>query len=105
MFYSVGVDIAKDDFKACILEYNPVEQSHRVRGSKKFTNTPASLDHFVNWVDKWVAKKPAPVRVVMEYTGVYYERLALHLHDNCKEWALSVVLPRSARKFNESEGL
>ncbi|AXI99340.1 Transposase [Cyclonatronum proteinivorum] len=104
MFYSIGIDISKDDFKACILEYNPVEQTERVRSSRKFNNTQAELPKFVSWVTKWESKQPAPVRITMEATGVYYERVALHLFDNHPEWALSVVLPSQARRFNESEG-
>jgi len=104
MFYSIGADIAKDDFKTCIICYDPVEQTERVLASRTFSNTPKTIEKFEAWVTKRVAKKPAPIRCTLEATGVYYEQLALHLYHNCPEWALSVVLPSQARNFNDSEG-
>jgi len=104
MFYSIGVDIAKDDFKSCILCYDPVEQTERVLATRTFANTPKATEKFVTWVTKRIAKKPAPLRCTLEATGVYYERIALHLYHQCPEWALSVVLPSQARNFNQSEG-
>lgn len=105
MFYSIGVDIAKDDFKASILVYKPVEQMEKVVASRMFANTTGGINQFEQWVGKQVAKRPAPVRCTMEATGVYYERLALHIYHELSDWALCVVLPNQARKFNESEGL
>jgi len=104
MFYSIGIDIAKDDFKSCILLYDPVEQTERVLASRTFKNTPKSIESFEQWVAKKVTKKPAPVRCTLEATGVYYEQVALHVYHKCPEWALSVVLPSQSRSFNQSEG-
>lgn len=104
MFYSIGIDIAKDTFKVCVLLYKPIEQSEQVLASRKFQNTSSGIKQFVSWVEKYLNKTPGPVRCTMEATGVYYERLALHIYSELPDWALSVVLASQAKKFNESEG-
>ena len=56
----------------------------------------------VRWSRK-EAQAGFPLTYLMEPTGVYYERLAYHLHKIGQ--TVYVVLPNKARKFCESEGI
>ncbi len=100
--YSVGVDVSKDDFHACVTVIDST-QHVSIKGTRKFTNTPAGHEQFASWVTKKHKETSVPLVVVMEATGVYYELLAWYLHKN--EYRLSVVLPTRARRYAESIGL
>jgi hypothetical protein len=39
--HSIGIDIAKADFKACFLEFRTIDQRDRQKAAKTFANTPA----------------------------------------------------------------
>ena len=67
-----------------------------------FDNTKSGFNQMVKWSRK-EAVKNYPVTFLMEPTGVYYERLAYHLHKIGQ--TVYVVLPNKARKFCESEGI
>lgn len=100
--YSVGVDVSKDDFHACV---STIDSSQHVcvRGTRKFINTPAGHEQFNTWITKKHKEGSLPLVIVMEATGVYYELLAWYLHK--KGYSLSVVLPTRARRYAESIGL
>lgn len=99
--YSVGTDISKDKFDTCISVID-TEQRVKVVATRKFANTPAGFRDLLKW-QKQKCKLPIPVVLVMEATGVYYERLAWYLHRH--EQYVSVVLPNKAKKYLQCLGL
>lgn len=105
MIYSLGVDIAKDEFKACLHSYRLASQTHQVLARKSFANTPSGFNACMRWVARHTKSHPAPVRATMEATGVYYEALALHIQQNHPQVHLAVVLPSTSKKYIESRGL
>ena len=49
--YSVGCDISKDTFNACILEVN-ADMTSKVKASHKFKNETKGFSEFDLWVNK-----------------------------------------------------
>lgn len=98
--YSVGSDISKDKFDACISSID-TNQWTKVVATRTFNNTKKGIKEFYRWVQA-KCKQEIPVVFVVEATGVYYEHLAYYLDENgCK---LSVVLPNRAKKYLVSIG-
>lgn len=104
MIYSLGIDIAKDEFTACLQAYRLTEQTHQVVARASFDNTGSGFAGCMKWVTSHTGQA-APLRVTMEATGVYYEGLALHIQQNHPEVHLAVVLPSSSKKYIKSRGL
>lgn len=104
MIYSLGTDISKDDFSACLERYLLSEQTHQVIARKTFKNNPSGFKACMSWLKRHTKDQPAPVRMTMEATGVYYEPLALFIQKHHQQVHLSVVLPSQAKKFIGSQG-
>lgn len=104
MIYSLGIDISKDDFAACLQRYNLREQTYQIIGRKTFKNKLSGFKACMSWSNRHTKKKPAPLRVTMEATGVYYEPMALYIHEHYEEIHQAVVLPSQSKKFIESQG-
>ena len=98
----VGIDISKDKFTACLYMYDRASDMGCCTKSIDFDNTKSGFNQMVRWSRK-EAVKSHPLTYLMEPTGVYYERLAYHLHKIGQ--TVYVVLPNKARKFCESEGI
>lgn len=99
--YAIGVDGAKDKFDACLMSVD-IALNSKVKASKKFSNTQAGFKDFLSWSKKH-GKEPVPLQILMEATGVYYEKLAIWLTE--QEMKVIVVLPNKARKYMQALGL
>jgi transposase len=104
MIYSLGIDISKDDFAGCLQRYNLREQTYQVIARKTFKNKLSGFKACMRWLARHTKKQPAPSRVTMEATGVYYESLALYIQEHHHQVHLAVVLPSQSNKFIESQG-
>jgi len=104
MIYSLGIDISKDDFSACLQRYLLNEQTHQVVTRKTFKNNPSGFKACMSWLERHTNDQPAPIRMTMEATGVYYEPLALFIQQHHRQVHLSVVLPSQSKKFIGSQG-
>lgn len=105
MIYSLGTDISKDEFEACLQRYRLTEQTHEVIARKTFKNAPSGFKACMRWTRRHTKKQPAPIRATMEATGVYYEALALHIGEHHPQIHLAVVLPSKSKKYIQSRGL
>lgn len=96
---NVGIDIAKDDFKAC---FSVMMGNRRIviRGSRTFCNNSQGFKEFVEWTNSRRYHFDN-LHFTMEATGVYYESLAYFLWKDadCK---VQVVLPNKAKNFAKS---
>lgn len=99
--YAIGVDVAKDKFDVCLMSVD-IALTSKVKASKKFSNTLAGFKEFLSWSQKH-GKEPVSRHVLMEATGVYYEKLAIWLTEQGVE--VIVVLPNKARKYMQALGL
>lgn len=99
--YSVGIDMSKDKFDACIGLLD-THLSFKVKATREFNNTPSGFQQFILWAKKHI-KHNIFVTYTMEATGVYYERLAIFLEQTgCY---VSVVLPGKSKFYLKSIGL
>lgn len=99
--YSVGSDISKDKFDACISSID-VNQEVKVVATRGFKNTAKGIIEFYQWsITK--CKQDISIVFVVEATGVYYEQLAYYLHE--KRCKVSVVLPNRSKKYLSSIGV
>ncbi len=92
---NLGVDVAGKTLQVC-LKVRRADGSIKIKGSRKFANTPKGHHQLVVWLGK---KQLTDVfmRVTMEATGVYYEALAYHLHDHgCQ---VHVLLPNRIKGY------
>src|SRR5258705_4566364 len=99
--YSVGIDIAKDEFKAC-LSIIDSQQKVTIKSTGSFKNASKGFEEFCKWATRH-KKEELPINFLMEATGIYYEQLAWHLHN--KDCNLSVILPNKAKKYIQGLGV
>ena len=80
---SVGIDVAKDKFSACIQKCDN-GGSVQLVFTKEYKNDKSGFTALSQRVKKHTPKNRTDVKVVfvMEATGVYYEQLAYFLCDN-----------------------
>jgi len=98
--YSVGIDVAKDKFDACIVVIDQT-QSVTIKATKSFV-MKNDYKSFIEWVKKH-QKEDIPLCFTMEATGNYFEKLVAYLVENgCY---VSVVLPNKAKKYLQSLGI
>jgi len=99
--YSIGNDISKDKFDACISSIDSM-QYVKVIATRSFSNTKKGFESYLGWVTR-KCKLELPVVHSMEATGVYYEKFAWYLHRS--DEYLNVILPNKAKKYLQSLGL
>lgn len=100
--YGIGIDMGKDEFHACI---SAIDQGQRVKikATHAFKNTPAGSDDFHKWVNHHCKDRIVPVQFLMEATGIYYEQLALSLHQ--RGAYVCVILPQKAKYYIKALGV
>ncbi len=96
---SVGIDVSKDKLDVIFKEQN--DKGVKIKGSKKFDNTPAGFQLLFDWCNKRI--KTENIIFVLEATGVYHEDLLYFLHDNGKR--VCVELPQRIKYFAKSKGV
>jgi transposase len=95
---SIGIDISKDTFTACLaslIEHGQVLLSE----VGEFPNTPTGFNRLLRWV-RSMADPQVELVFLMESTGVYYQRLAHHLYSVGK--TVHVVLPNKSAHYGKS---
>jgi transposase len=99
--YSVGIDMAKDQFKTC---FSVIDQQQKVtvKGTGSFRNNVTGFEEFYAWTLKHTREK-IPVHYLVEATGIYHENLAWFLYN--KDCSISVILPNKAKKYIQGLGL
>lgn len=95
---SVGIDIAKDTFTACVCKSFADGAVHS-SGVEQFDNCKRGFNQLVRWVRKQATAEQSSC-YVMEATGIYYESLAHYLHG--LKFQVSVVLPNTVKHFGKS---
>jgi transposase len=100
--YSLGIDISKNDFHAC-LSVIEVNQQVKVKASRKFSNHEQGFKDLISWLGNHRKELSVPLVIVMEATGVYYESCAMFLFK--KGLQVAIVLPNKAKKYFQAVGL
>jgi transposase len=97
---SVGIDVSKDTIDACFSQQE-AGVPFRILSSHTFPATAKGFGKLHEWVCRH-RDAPAPLHMLMEATGVYYEELAYFLHE--KGYRVSVLLPNKTHFFGKSLG-
>lgn len=100
--YSVGIDISKNDFHACLSSID-AKQCVKTLRSGSFKNTKTGFAELVRWIHTSCTQKEIPISILMEATGVYYENCALYLFVN--KFGISVILPNKSKKYIGALGI
>jgi transposase len=100
--YSLGVDFSMKIFHVC-LSVIDLEQTVKVKASRKFENNENGFKELHVWLRKHYKQQEVPLDIVMEATGVYYERCAMYLYK--QGLTVIVVLPTKAKRYLQSKGL
>jgi transposase len=98
---SVGIDIAKDTFAAC-LTIRYADGRIVVLSNKEFGNRKGGFTALLNWVKRLIPKGYANIKTVyvMEATGVYYEALAHFLAE--RDLSVCVQLANNVKNYARS---
>jgi len=92
---SIGIDISKDTYTACLCSKH--EDGILVFSEvRSFKNEKTGFNQLLRWVRK-VKSSTVSINFLMEATGVYYEKLAHHLYDIKQE--VTVVLPNTSKHY------
>jgi transposase len=95
---SIGIDISKDTFTACVCSRRS-DETLSFSEIKNFKNHPTGFNQLLRWV-KGSIEPNVELVFLMEATGVYYESLAHHLHKIKKQ--VVVVLPNMSKHYFSS---
>lgn len=100
--YGVGIDMGKDKFHACISAIDHAQRI-KIKATHAFANAPKGIAEFHRWADHHCQKKGVPVHYLMEATGIYYEQLALSIHQQGSH--VCVVLPQKTKHYVQALGI
>jgi len=103
--YSLGCDVAKDEHVGRLLSYDILSQQWQQIGHKTVKNTRSGANALKDWLLRRVDDPQAQIRLTMEATGIYYEQLALLIHEESPQIHLSVVMASQAKAYQKSRGL
>ena len=92
---SIGIDVSKDTLDIAISTLDP-EFSIHVLATHKYTNDKAGIKELMFWVERKRARE-LPLKIIMEATGIYHEKLAHTLSDNGYE--LAIVMPNKIKNY------
>ncbi|WP_245557912.1 IS110 family transposase [Deinococcus apachensis] len=97
--FVLGLDVGKTELYACLLRVQSPESPTQVGAVKAVANTARGHEQLLVWLTK-SATVDEELSVVMESTRVYWERMAMTLHDaGC---AVSVVKAAQIKDFAKS---
>lgn len=99
--YVIGIDVSKSELEVCFKTLHE-GQLTKIKGSRKFPNTPSGHEALYKWIEKRRKDQLVPIIVVLEATGVYHENCAHFFHQ--KVYSVSIVLPNQSTYFLKSQG-
>ncbi|GIV31811.1 MAG: IS110 family transposase [Saprospiraceae bacterium] len=97
--YSLGIDVSKDNFNACLCSLQQ-DLQQLVVASATFDNHLKGFRKLLTWLHKHCVDKHAEMVVVMEASGVYHEQLAYFLDEHGKQ--LCVLLANRVKAYARS---
>ena len=92
---SLGLDVSGKNLEATLKTKNDQGQV-KIKGSRKFDNGTSGIKALQGWLSKKV-QAGVPLKVVMEATGVYYEKVAYKLHQ--QGFSVHVLLPNRTKAY------
>jgi transposase len=97
--YCLGNDISKNEMSVCLSQID-ARQHVTVKATHKFENNLRGWKALENWIMRHYKVPDAPLVLVVEATGVYYEGFAYYFKS--KGFHLHVVLPNKSKFYAKS---
>lgn len=97
----VGIDISKDHLEVCFSQMDNKQETY-CKATKRFANRMGGWKAMEAWI-KRLSVPEAPLWLVMEATGVYYESAAYYFKS--KQYQVSVLLPNKSKSYMQSLNL
>ena len=95
---SVGIDVAKNDFKVCLAQLDE-QLNVAFRFQKAYDNNPRGVALFLKEVRR-LFTEDVTVQFVVEASGVYHELLAHKIYQH--GYNVSIILPTKSKAFFKS---
>ncbi len=95
---SIGIDVAKDDFKVCYGYINS-HMKHTIISEAGFDNTPTGMESLILWFSEKLISSDK-LSIIMESTGVYHEALCHFLYG--QGFNVCVMPSGRVKKYAES---
>jgi len=92
---SLGIDVASKSLQVCFMIKNDQGQ-FKIKGQRKFDNAKSDFKMLIEWISKR-HQAGLGLEVVMEATGVYYERIAYALAQ--QGFHVHVLLPNRIKGY------
>ena len=94
----LGIDTSKLTLDLC---FSQKKESREViiKGTRKVNNSKSGFSSIVSYIERFRVAD-VPFSVVLEYTGVYHEKLAQYLYD--AGYSVSIVLPNKSHNYAKS---
>jgi transposase len=102
VYYSLGLDVDKATFKAC-LTVKEMPNKSRIKATRTFSNSIQGFKELILWISKHKKFDEAELKIIMEATGVYHEHLAWYLHQS--DFQVYIILPLRAKRYLQSLGI
>lgn len=95
---AIGIDISKETFTTCLGSLSE-DGTIQISPAEIFDNSKRGFNRLLRWA-KPLVDSTVPLVFLMESTGVYYQKLAHHLHGIGK--TVHVVLPNKSAHYGKS---
>lgn len=99
--YGVGIDVSKKELVVYFLGKTS-EELIKVRGSRKFPNTPSGISKLLDWIEKYRKDQTLGLRIYLEATGVYHEQVLFSLYE--ASYSVSLLLGKRVKAYRKSMG-
>ena len=99
--YGVGIDVSKANFHVKFMGKDSSE-TIKIRGGRTFDNTVSGIKKFLAWIEKHRKDKALPLRIYLEATGVYHERVLFHLYE--AGYSVSLLMGKRVNAYKVSIG-
>lgn len=96
---NTGVEVDQKYLKVSF-QFLTEDQNIKIKGSRKFDNTPSGFASLEQWLEK-KRLKDLPVHLTMEATGVYSENAAYYFEEK-SSYVVHVLLPNTSKAFFRS---
>ena len=97
----VGIDVSKDHLEVCFSHMDSKQEIY-CKATKRFANRMGGWKALESWIKRFLVPE-APLWLVMEATGVYYESAAYYFKS--QQYQVSVLLPNKTKSYMQSLNL
>ncbi len=99
--YGIGIDVSKKELYVHFLGKTACE-TIKIRGKRKFPNTASGIEKLVKWIETHRKDKELELRIYLEVTGVYHERVLFGLYD--LGYSVSLLMGKRVKAYGKSLG-